>query len=371
MNSIAIIDHVGNKSGMDIYDMSIATALNEHIKVYLLSNYENNFNSLNNIYTKTTFKKSLDIGNAIGKMKYFFFGFFTSFVFAKKKSIKNIIIHSFSYEYKDVIICFLARLFGFKIFIIAHDVSGFANEDKKIVKKIILNVLANKILVHNEFSRRELIKDVSVEKTITIRLGGSIDYVNLVNKENALFNLKLNSEYKYFLFFGQIKEVKGLDLLLKAFAKYNNQKTKLIIAGRAWKDDLEKYEDLINNLSIKDNVLFYNRYITDQEKDLFFSVADLVIIPYKKIYQSAVLLTAISYPTLILCSDLEPNLEIIEDGENGFLFKSSNVESLTDKLKQINLLSEEEIKKIKKNAFETVKNRFNWDYTANKILENI
>ena len=370
MHKLGIVDHVGVKSGMDIYDISLANQLALSLQVYILSNFKNS----NDINTKVTLEVSFNLEedgkSPFKKMLYFFKGFLKSFWFLKKKGCKWIILHSFSFEHKDLVIILLSKILGFKLLLIVHDVSGFANKDSNLLKKIILKKLAYKVLVHNEFSKQHLLSDYSISsKIVTIRHGGYINFINAsINKKKALSLLNLNHSFKYILFFGQIKEVKGLDLLIRAFGEVSNNKVKLIIAGKPWKDDFSKYENLIHEYGLSEKVILFKRFIPDNEKDLLFTVSHLVVIPYKKIFQSGVLLTALSYPSLVLCSDLEPNKEIIQNNYNGFLFKSESISSLSSMLNSILNEDSQKIVSIKKNALKTVKTEYSWDYASKKIL---
>lgn len=373
MNKIAIIDHVGDKSGMDLYDICLANELSKFVEVSVFSNFESANRERKEVLIEKVFKKKLEQESKLDKIKYFFLGFFNAFKLAKKNNVKNVLLHSFSYEIKDVLVYLMAKMFGFKIYLVAHDVSGFANSDNQIFKKITLKYLAYKILVHNEFSKKELLKSLVLEtKIITIRHGGFINQVNSsINKKQALFKLGLSNKYKYVLFFGQIKEVKGLDLLIEAFSMVEDKNVKLIIAGKVWKDTFSKYENLIAKHNLLDKIILHKRFIPDQEKDLFFTIADLVVIPYRKIYQSGVLLTALSYPAIIVCSDLEPNKEVINDEINGFLFESNNSISLSQRISYILKLNTNTLSEIKRNALKTVEKDFNWVYPAIEIAKNL
>lgn len=373
MRKIGIIDHVGIKSGMDIYDVSLANKLAKNCKVFVLSNFKNTKNQYLDVRINNTFNINDDGDSVINKSKYFFKGFLKSFFFLKKNKCNEIIIHSFSFEPKDLVIALISKIMGFKLLLIVHDVSGFAKKDSLYVKYIILNYLTHRILVHNEFSKNELLKqNVNPLKVVIIRHGGYIDFVNSsIARNEAFFDLKLDPNLKYILFFGQIKDVKGLDLLIKAFSKILDTKVKLIIAGKPWKDNFSTYENLIESKGLKSRIVLLKRYITDEEKDKLFLASDIVVIPYKKIFQSGVLLTALSYPCVVLCSDLEPNMEVIKSGENGFLFETNNIDSLASMLTFILNENSEKIKQIKDNALKTVKTDYSWDYAAEIIIKNL
>jgi D-inositol-3-phosphate glycosyltransferase len=369
-NKLGIIDHVGNKSGMDYYDISLSRALATSFQVTILSNFEIKEPPTEDVKALKTFLYKGD--GVIEKIRYFFMGFLRSFYFAKKLSIKTILFHSFSFEYKDLIVLFLAKFLNFEILLIVHDVSGFAENDKKKVKHLVLRRFANFILVHNEFSKKEILKNhVDNNKIITISLGGYIDQVQLLPRKKAINKLQLSEDFRYVLFFGQIKQVKGLDILIQSFSKLQQNNLKLVIAGKVWNDDACKYIELIKNLGINNKVLLYERFITDQERDLFFSIADVVVLPYRQIYQSGVLMTAMSYPSIVICSDLEPNKEVIQNNINGFLFKSEDIINLTKILKEVLDLDNITIENIKQEALTTVKEQSSWKFSAEQIFKKL
>lgn len=142
--------------------------------------------------------------------------------------------------------------------------------------------------------------------------------------------LNLDTNTKLLLFFGQIKEAKGLDVLLDAFPKIllQHPNTTLLIAGRPWKENFAKYTKKINQLKIEKNCILHLKFISDDDIPYYFCSPDIIVLPYKKIYQSAVLLMAMSYGKPILSSDLTATKEIINDKKTGFLFSSEDPSSL-------------------------------------------
>jgi D-inositol-3-phosphate glycosyltransferase len=108
------------------------------------------------------------------------------------------------------------------------------------------------------------------------------NFGELVSREAAIKKLGLDASFTYLLFFGFIRAYKGLDLLLEAFSseKLRNMNLRLIIAGEFYEDD-KPYREIVNKAGLEEDVIFFARFINDDEVTYFFSAADLVIQPYR------------------------------------------------------------------------------------------
>jgi len=131
-----------------------------------------------------------------------------------------------------------------------------------------------------------------------------------------------------------IKQTKGLDVLLNALPK-TNPSCKLVIAGRLRKHSFSIYNEIIRREKLTGRILLKIHHISNEERNLLFSAADLIVLPYRKIYQSGILLMAMSYGLPIIASRLPAMEEIIHHGENGYLFEAGNQNQLSE---QINYL---------------------------------
>jgi glycosyltransferase involved in cell wall biosynthesis len=143
---------------------------------------------------------------------------------------------------------------------------------------------------------------------------------------------EINNDKIIFLFFGKIRKNKGLNILIEAvnlFQLEYKKKIKIIIAGKS--DNWQEYEKTINDLTIYDiNINF----IPDQFIPYYFTIANYLILPYRDVTQSGPLLIGINYNLPSITSDLDGFKEIINDNENGLLFKSNDSYSLYEKMKQ-------------------------------------
>lgn len=374
MHKITIIDHVGRKAGMDYYSSSLAKGFtNKNAKCIVCSNFIGiNSNKINYHNYFDDHSKS----NTLIKLLKFLKAMFKSCNLAKKEKSEQVILHLFAANFITLIMIIIPKLFRLNTTIIAHDIESFVNNDNNIYQYLIYNTLSDNIIVHNKYSYETLTNNIkinNINKIKIIKHGGYLDHIKKQHsKEEYRRQLNLDINGKYILFFGQIKDVKGLDILLQAL---NNtpKDIQLIIAGKPWKSDFKKYEELINKYNLEDRIIKIIRFIEDDEREKLFFASDVNILPYRVIYQSGVLLMAMSHGLPVIASDLEPNKEIIKDGNNSFLFKSEDSEDLSKKIIYF-FNKNSNINKIPENALDTIKNEYNWDNIANeyiKILQKI
>jgi len=110
-----------------------------------------------------------------------------------------------------------------------------------------------------------------------------------ISKKEARNHLGLNNSDKIILFFGFIRQYKGLDLLLKAMSneKIKNENIKLLVAGEFYEDD-KPYFQLIRENNLQEQVILRTSFIPDNEVKYFLCSGDCVIQPYKNATQSGV-----------------------------------------------------------------------------------
>ena len=259
----------------------------------------------------------------------------------------------------------LVKLVFGKVVLTTHDVSSFANlSDSSIIGSMIYK-LTDLILTHNEFSKSEIIKaNPNLSSRIYIVPHGNyIPFINVKNdKEKSRKRLDIPNDKKVLLFFGMIKKVKGLDVLLHALKDVvkENPDVLLLIAGKVWENDFTNYQRIIDENNLSDYCLLHTKFIPHDEVEHYYCAADLVVLPYKKIYQSGVLVMTLSYGKPALVSDLPPLKEVVTDMQTAFLFESENSISLAEKLKLI-LLDPEKLEQVRINGEELINTKYDWN----------
>ncbi|MGE4586591.1 MAG: glycosyltransferase [Mangrovibacterium sp.] len=148
------------------------------------------------------------------------------------------------------------------------------------------------------------------------------NYGKSLSREDALAVNGMDPAFRYLLFFGFIREYKGLDLLLKAMEEPEVQRlpVKLIIAGEFYTDP-KPYLKLMGKTGLKDRIILIDRYIPDKEINLFFCAADLVVQPYKGATQSGVTQVAYHFNRPMLVTDVGGLAEIVPNGKAGYVVR--------------------------------------------------
>ena len=366
-NKVAIIDTLGAHGGsFHFYTFGQSIGLiNSGIKTSLYTNNETinpKIDGLNFFsFYKNVFASKSKIKNGI----QWIFGSFRSIFHARFSGISIFHFHIF---YTNILIFFniiLVKLLFGKVVLTIHDVSSFATSKKSIFTSKLVYRISDLLITHNQYSLNEIIKiDKFFQRKLHIIPHGNYGpFINIQrNQKRSREYLNLPSEKKILLFFGMIKKVKGLDILLNSFKEViaKDPNIVLLIAGRLWKNDFTIYQDIIEKNNLSNNIILHTRFIPHSDVEHYFCASDLVVLPYKKIYQSGVLMMGLSYKKPVLVSDLPPLKEVITDNKNGFLFRSEDVKDLTNKLNFI-LSDKCDLKRIESNGSKLINKEFSWE----------
>lgn len=141
-----------------------------------------------------------------------------------------------------------------------------------------------------------------------------------VTREVAIQTLGFDADTRYILFFGLIRDYKGLDLLLRAFAdeRLRNKRVKLIVAGEFY-SNAELYERLERELDLTGHIVWYKEFIPADRVRYFFAAADLVAQPYKSATQSGITQIAYHFERPMLVTNVGGLAEIVPHGRVGYV----------------------------------------------------
>jgi len=147
-----------------------------------------------------------------------------------------------------------------------------------------------------------------------------------IERTKAQEELKLDPTKKTLLFFGFIRDYKGLDLLIKAMDLLD-EKYQLIIAGEVY-GSFEKYQQLIDKSNFKSNIHLFNKYIGDDEVTTYFSAADVCILPYKSATQSGITSISNHYDLPIIATNVGGLKETIHHLKTGIIVEQPEINQI-------------------------------------------
>lgn len=191
-------------------------------------------------------------------------------------------------------------------------------------------------------------------------------YGALLTRDDAINKLQLDQKYRYILFFGFIRDYKGLDILLKAFSIIDHKalNIKILVAGEYYSNE-KKYTDLIESLDLKEDVILKTDYIPDNEVNLYFCASDLIAQPYKTATQSGVTQIGYHFEKPMLVTNVGGLAEIVDHNLGGYVIPPTPDDvalSITDFFE--NNRKEEMEKHVRKS-----KERFSWETFCKAIMK--
>jgi len=225
------------------------------------------------------------------------------------------------------------KLLGKAVVLTAHNVNKLKRDSAdSALNRLTLRIqyrLADHIFVHTPKMKSELMKEFGVPTgritVIPFGINNSVPDTNLSPKE-AKERLGIRGNHKTILFFGRIKPYKGLEFLIPAFQKVvrGHSDYRLIIAGQLempsdsyWVSIQKEIQQYVENGQIIPRIEF----IPDSEIEVYFKAADVLVLPYKEIFQSGVIFLGYNFGLPVLVADVGSLNEDIVEGVTGFVFR--------------------------------------------------
>jgi glycosyltransferase involved in cell wall biosynthesis len=223
-------------------------------------------------------------------------------------------------------IALMLRRRGVRIALVVHNVADHEEGRWKALLSNFLLRRAHTLLTHTA-ELEKLLRHVAPDIPVIVRRHPVYDDYP-VPKSDLPKRASLE-----LLFFGLVRDYKGLDIALRALAASGRTDVKFTVAGEFWSSRSET-EQLIEQLGISNLVELIPRYVDDYEAAELFSRCDALIAPYRSVTGSGVLSLATWYEKPVIVSDLPGFLEVVEPGSTGWVFKTGDIESLAQILVQ-------------------------------------
>ena len=189
-----------------------------------------------------------------------------------------------------------------------------------------------------------------------------------LERSEACVRLGLDPSCRYVLFFGLIRDYKGLDLLLDAWARLRRegqtQGRRLIVAGEFYTAK-EPYLRQIAEAGLQDEVVLHDRFIPDEEVRYYFSAVDFVVQPYKTATQSGVTQIAYQFCLPMVVTRVGGLPEIVPDGRVGYVCEPSP-EGVAGAI--VRMWEGDTLERFRENCVEE-RRRFSWEEMCSRITE--
>jgi D-inositol-3-phosphate glycosyltransferase len=235
------------------------------------------------------------------------------------------------------------KLLRKKVVFTAHNVNARKRDGTdSLFNRFSLRIqyrLVNHILVHTKKTKAELFADFGVnENKVTVIPFGINNTVpnTILSAAEAKRLLGISSDDKTLLCYGQIAPYKGLEYLAAAFAELlkRDRSYRLIIAGKPkWNQDYwNQIAQLITNSGVRHRVIERIEHVPDEETELYFKAADVLVLPYTQVFQSGVLFLGYSFGLPVIAADVGSLKEEIIEGKTGFVFKPRDSSDLASKI---------------------------------------
>jgi D-inositol-3-phosphate glycosyltransferase len=259
-------------------------------------------------------------------------------VAAKPKLFHILWNNKFQYFDRTLLMLFY-RFLGKKIVLTLHNVNTNKRDNiDSFLNRLTLRIqyhLADHLFVHTKKMKMELWDEFHILPSrvtvIPFGINNAVPMTSLTSLE-ARERLGIPSNARTLLFFGNITPYKGLEFLLEAFQQLSVQADDLwlVIAGgpKGSEDYWRTIRKKIGQEAQPGRVLVRSDFIPDEEVELYFKAADVLVLPYRHVYQSGVMFLGYSFGLPVLASDVGSLRDDVVEGQTGFVFKADDAADL-------------------------------------------
>jgi glycosyltransferase involved in cell wall biosynthesis len=297
-------------------------------------------------------------------------------VFALIRKIKPDAVHYHFFRRKSEILFYLLlRVLGVKLIYTAHNILPHEPSRIDYLLTKLVNRGARRIIVHSNYIKTKLSDTFKIDpnKIVVIPHGNFDFYIPNIsmNKCESRKKLGLKGSSHIILFFGYIREYKGLDLLLEAFetAASEDPQLELLIAGEPSSGVLlNKYQEIIRQSEVQERIITHFNYIPAKEVAEYLVASDTVVLPYKNIDHSGIVHLAYSFDKPVIATKVGDFEESIEQGKSGFILEINNAKCLAETINEI-FSCGEKLEEMGRYVKQLNNSKFSWVRIGEKTME--
>lgn len=223
------------------------------------------------------------------------------------------------------------RLMGVKMVWTIHNITGHKrnSEPTELFFSKYLAKICDRLIVHCSSAKQEAMRRYCTDGSsiMVIQHGNYIgQYENTIKRSDARNKLCIKDDDIVFLYFGQIRQYKGISELLNTFEMLNSDTSdnvKLLVVGKSYDDEIT--EQISNSHNNNEKIMPIIEFIRDDDIQLYMNAADIIVLPYKDILTSGTAVLAMSFGKPIIAPMTGCITDILDD-KGGFLY-SANIEN--------------------------------------------
>ena len=212
--------------------------------------------------------------------------------------------------------------------VIEHEASGLKSWlSSRVLRR------GDYFLTHSAWDRANLLDWIGPDRGARVKVSPHPVYDHLdaaeMDPAGARARLGVNCE-KVLLFFGFIREYKGLRYLLQSLPLILDRfPVHLLVAGESW-EDVRPYRELVERLHLQERVTMHTRYVPDERVPTYFAAADLVVVPYTSATQSGIVQLAHGFRKPVVVGNVGGIPEAVEQGRTGYLVSPRNPQAIAE-----------------------------------------
>lgn len=260
-----------------------------------------------------------------------------------------------------------ARSRGSKVVWTMHNLYPHSSHSPDLDRmvRLALTSMADSVIVHCEYGRRQLASHFHrTERVFTIPHGNFMDaYPAKVTRQEARARLGIDPHTFVYLFFGTVRSNKGPEALLQAFSKLPDPDCMLLFAARVASDYGARIVDAAEKADPRIRII-RSSFFANDEFPLFYSAADIAVLPFTEIMTSGSVITALSLGCPVLVPAIGCLPEVVNE-RIGWLYDPSDPEALLRSMREVRGRDLESCRSAAVDAMREL----HWDGIARKTLE--
>ena len=237
--------------------------------------------------------------------------------------------------------------------------------DRKLTRMVMKKASGYIVHASKEAEDLKTICDNPLYEVTPLPTYNSFKIQNMTKEEGRKL-INIDESRKMILFFGFVREYKGLKHIINAMPaiKEKNPDLDLYIVGD-FDGDKETYTELIERLNVQDSIKIVDGYIPDKEVEKYFAASDLVVLPYESATQSAIVQIAYGFSKPCIVTEVGGLPEVVDDGETGYVIPPFSPEALAEAVNKY--FAENKQGEFSENV-DKAAYRFSWDRMNEVVL---